>query len=322
MAAIDESVVNLQRFLGLVAQATGALEQVGTHVQASAQRFTDLQDEASEDGGGLNDELVELASALESGRDSVQEALTDLTQAAADGQEAAEEGRGRVERAATDLEETVNDTLDELGHAHSSATDQGFQPLLQTIDEAQHELETQSQETEQAFEALGNTIQQNATESQAAWDAVEAHLEESVSALSQGEGAIESEAAEGVHGFVSAGDELGVACSTLESEVDMIYDVLDSAVSDQGQEWDQALSEYAREALDHVGTSAEDSLVQPAQTVEEEALASLGREYTDLEAVLVVGAAVGDETEPLSAELAKCGAVIGQVDELLNSLAG
>jgi chromosome segregation ATPase len=322
VSTIDESVVNLQRFLGQLAQATGALEQVGTHVQESAERLSQLEDQASDDGGGLNDELSELDSALETGRDDVREAIAEVTQAAADAEEAAEEDRARVEQAAADLEATVGDTMEELGDAHSSVTDQGFQPLLQALDEAEQELGAQRQELQQEMDALEGAIHAAETESRTAWDEVDGALGEGISALAQSEGSLQSEASEGIQGFATAGDELEAECSTLESEIDTIYDVLDASVAAQGEEWEQGLQEDAREALEHVTTGSDERLEQPARVVEEEGLASLGHEYDDLGVVLGAAVATGDEVEPLSVELAKCSAVIGQVDELLNSLAG
>ena len=62
MATLDQGVVNLQRFVGLLASATSAHEHVGDHVKEASRRFSELDNEAEQEGGGLNDHLTELGT--------------------------------------------------------------------------------------------------------------------------------------------------------------------------------------------------------------------------------------------------------------------
>ncbi len=54
MATLDDGVTNLQRFVASLAMATSALEKSGEHFKESGQRFAQLEDEAGDEGDGLN----------------------------------------------------------------------------------------------------------------------------------------------------------------------------------------------------------------------------------------------------------------------------
>lgn len=322
MATLDEGVVNLQRFIAHLAASTSALERSGDHFKESAQKFGELEDEVVEEGGGLNDELEEIGSTLDSAKGDAQDALMELIQAASEAQGTTGEAQTRIEEAASDLDEKAQTILGDLDEAHGHLTEQGFDALGQTLDGSQQELETESQEGEQALTELETAVAGFETEAQTAWDAAEGELDEAISDLSEGESSLQTAASEGVQGLETAGTEFEQSCSTLESAVDLIYDVLDKDVAEQGQEWEQHVQTIAKEAIGFVEAGAQERLEQPAIVVEEEAVASLSQEYGALEAVLDGATTTAEELKPLAEELAKCQTIVGQIDELMNALAG
>lgn len=321
MTALDQSVLELQRFLGELAQATDALERVGTHIEQSGRKLAEIGDQASADGGALNDGLEEMGTVVDAGQGDVRDALSDLVQAAADAQETIAQGQDTIEQAVSDLEDRVQSVLDDLDTAHSSLTDRGFQPLVGALDEAEREILTESQELEQAFGELKTALDGFESEAQAAGDGVETALEEATSDLAEGESALESAASDSVQGLESAAGLLEQACTDLEGEVDTIYDVLDSGVASEGQEWEQSVASDGQEAHAFVLEGTNDRVEQPAQTVREEVLPSFDQEHALVDLLLQGGVSLTAELEPLTSELRKCQAVVGQIDDLLNSLA-
>ena len=321
MTTLDDGILNLRRFVANLVQATSALEQVTDHFEECERRFTQLQDEAGDEGGGLNDQLQELGTTLESGEKDAGEALGDLAQAATDGQQTITEAEDDLEQATSQVEQKAQAVVSDLDQAHHQLVDQGFLPLIQDLEEAERELEAQGQETGQAFTEWETTLQGLEAEAKASWDAAEGELDEAASDLAQDETALEGEATEAVRDFDSMATSLEQAGTALEGDVDTVHDLLDAGVQEQGQEWEQAVERHAREAQAFVEAGATQRLEQPAQTVEDMALASLTREYTALDAVLDSGAAVAGEVEPLAAELAKCLTVVGHIDKLLNAMA-
>jgi chromosome segregation ATPase len=319
---LDDGVANLQRFIAHLVSSTGALEKSSEHFKQEGHRFGEMEDEAADHGGALNDELEELGSALDSGLEGAEDALSELTQAAGEAQGTAGEARRELEEAASSLEEEADKTVADLTDANARLTAEGFEALGRTLDEAQRDLQTEGEHSTQAFDHFENAAGTAQTGAEAAWDAAEAALDEAATELGQDGSAFEAAAHECVQGFDSAAGEFEQHCTDLASEVDAIYDLLDGAVVQEGQEWDQGVESLARDAAAWLEGAAEERLDQPASAVEEEALSALEQEYAALATVLEGGRATAGELEPLAGDLAACQGVVAQVDELMKALAG
>jgi len=322
MATLDDGLANLQRFIAHLVASTGALEKSAEFFRESRDRFSDLEDEVGDEGGGLNDELDELASVLDSGLRDAEEALNDLTQAARDGEGTAGEAQQRLEQAAAGVQEETEKTLDAVADANARLVTQGFGALGHTLDQTQKDLEAETQECEQAFDGLEGAVGTSQTEAEAAWDAAEAELDEAISDMGEAASSFEAAAADSVQGFEAAAGEFEQHCLDLASEVDQIYDDLDAAVAEEGQEWDQQVTAFVTEAMGFVESGAQERLEQPAGMVENEALSALEQEYSALGGMLGGATETAGELEPLAEDLARCQQVIAKVDELMNALAG
>lgn len=321
MANVDEAVVNLQRFIGLLVDAKSSTAEVGDHVKEASRRFAELEGEAEEEGGGLNDHLTDLGATLTTGEAEAVAAITELTQSATDAQEAAGDAQEKVEQAATDLESKASTVENGLEEASTQLTNEGFQPMGQAIQDAQQELEAESREEEQAFTELAGALGGFEAEAETAWNEAESELEEATSDLAEGASALEGESAEGVQAFGTAATELEGACTDLEAEIDTIYDVFDQGVEGNGQAWQAAVQAAGQEALTFVTEGQQLRLDQPGALVEDEALATLSQEYDTLGTLLEAALTVVSELEPLAEDLVKCQAVMRDIDELMAALA-
>jgi chromosome segregation ATPase len=321
MATLDEGVVNLQRFVGLLASATSATQQVGDHVKEAAGHFAQLETEAEQEGGGLNDELTELGQALETEEAEALSAMTELQQAATEAQGKADEAQDKVEKAATDLDEKAGAVESGLEQASEQLTNEGFQPLTQALDEAQQEMEKESNEEEQAFTELESAVGTFESEAETAWNEAEAELEEATGELNEGETQLETESKEGVQGFETAADKLESDCTDLEQDVDAIYSELSTGVEAQGQAWQQAVQAASQEALTFTNEARQQQLDQPAALVKDEALSTLTQEYEALNTVLEAATIAVNGLEPLAEDLVKSQGVLGEIDSLMAALA-
>jgi hypothetical protein len=147
-------------------------------------------------------------------------------------------------------------------------------------------------------------------------------VDEATRELGQGAEAFEAAAGESVQGFDAAGGEFEQECTEVASEIDVIYDALDAAVDQEGREWEQNMEALAKDIGQWLETAAHERLEQPAKLVEEEALGSLEQEFSTVGTALEGGRDTAGELEPLAEDLSRCQAVVAQVDELMNALAG
>jgi chromosome segregation ATPase len=320
MPELDQAVVNLERFVALLANATSAVGQVEDHVVDNGRQFGELEEDAGEEGGGLNDRLEELATTLDSAEAEAVDAAGDLARVGSEAQQDVSDVRTRVEQAATDLEKAAADASSHLGQASTRLDGEGFSPFHEALDTAQQELDGTSQETEHAMTDLVTAVDGFEKEAEAAWDEAGAELEEAKDALLADEAALEAAAQDGVHGFDAAADALEDACGSLVNDVDQIYDALDAGVAAAGQEWDQAVDGAVQEAVAFVADARRHRLEETASLVHDTALSGLDHEYEAVGTVLDGAAAPLGELEPLAADLVKAQAVAVQVDELMNAL--
>jgi hypothetical protein len=321
MATLDDGVVNLQRFVGLLASATSATQQVGDHVKQASQQFSRLEDEAEQEGGGLNDNLTELQQTLERDEAEALSALGELLQAATDAQQAAGDAHDKVEQTATDLDDKAGTIETDLEQASGQLTSEGFQPLGQLLDEAQQQIDTESNEEEQAFTELEGAVGTFESEAETAWNDAEQELDESTTDLTEAETEVKAEADESVQGFDTAAGEVETDCSNLEGAVDAMYDLMTQGVDTQGQAWQQAVQTSAQEALTFTTDARQQRLDQPAAMVKDEALTTLQQEYEALDTVLEAAGTAVSNLEPLAEDLIKCQGAMAEIDALMDALA-
>ena len=320
MASLDEGVVNLQRFIGLLANATSATNQVAEHVGESSRLFTEMEGDADEEGGGLNDRLTDFAGALETEEAEAVKAIGALAQAATDAQETVDDAQEKVDQAAVDLEATATAVDDDVEQAATQLTSEGFTPLGQAIEEAQQELEAEVQEEEQAFTRLETAVSGFETEAEAAFNDAEGELEKAAGEMAEAETTLEAASNDGVQGFETAGAEMESECTALQADVDLIYDALDSGVEAQGQAWEQAVQSAAGTQQAFVADATQ-RVGQVADMLEKEALAALDQEYEAVGTVLDAAGTVVSDLEPLAEELTRAQAVLGDIDALMDALA-
>lgn len=321
MADMDQAVANLERFLGLLAQATAALGQVEDHVAETGRQLEELENDAGEEGGGLNDRLEELATVLQDDEAETIAALGEITRAGNEAQQDVAEVEGKVEQAASDVDQAVDQVEAALEQASTQLDTEGFEAFDGALEAARRELEASSQETEQGFGDLATASASFEAEAESAWNEAAAEVASSTAALAEGEAAIGNASQEGAQAFAAAADSMEDACGALVKEVGLVYDALDSGVDAQGAEWEQAVDAAAQEALTFVGEAGQQRLEAPAALVRDEALAALGQELDAVGTVLDEAGAPASDLEPLSAELTRAQTVVRQIDELMNALA-
>lgn len=320
MTDFDQAITNLERFLGLVANATSAVGQVEDHVEQNGRAFGELEQDAGADGDALNDRLQELTTVLEAEEGEAIAALGELTTAGTDAQQDVGEVQAKVDQAATDLDQTAGAVEGKLEQADSQLATEGFEPLHQALEDSQQELEASSQETAQSLTELVTAVGGFETEAEAAWSEGDAEFDESTTAMTDAETAIETVAQDGVQAFEMAADAFDDACGTLVTEVDQIYDLLDASVAEEGQEWEQTVDSAAQDAVTFVGDARQQRLEASASMVDDEALATLNQEYEALGTVLDAASTPLGDLEPLSGELARAQTVVVQIDELMSAL--
>jgi DNA repair exonuclease SbcCD ATPase subunit len=320
MATTDDPIANLQRFIASLTQSNGAVGKITQHVQETSHEFTQLEAEVHDHGGALKEDVEDFRSKLDAAEAEVRQAIEDLKHAAESGQQALAEAEGHVEQAGGDFEEKLHAVSAHLEEEHSRLTDQGFTVLGHTLDQAEQQLESERQESDQAFKELEGAVHGLETEAQAAWQAAHGALDHATSGASQEESGLASEATSAHEAFLSAASEIDGACHSLERDIGASYDRFTAGVDAAGTELNGATRNLLREAVAFVEAGGQAHLEEPANALETDALSPLGEEYAALGATLHSAAAIVAELDPLADNLLRCKAVVGEIDKLVNAI--
>jgi ABC-type transporter Mla subunit MlaD len=321
MATTDDPVANVQRFIASLTTANGSLEQITQHLQVTSRDLAQLEDEAHSHGGNLNEDLDHFRSRLEAAEQGLRQAIDELTHTATQSRQTLAESEGQLEQAGGAVEEKAHGVSAHVEEEQSRLTDQGFTVLGHTLEEAEHQLDSEGRESDQAFNELKGVVHDLEAEAQAAWEAAHSAFEHASSEMSHEEATLTAQTSEAHQALDSEASELDSACHSLEGEIGTIYDTFTAGVETAGGELGEAAQSLIQEAVGFVQAGGQSRLEEPAETLEEGALGPLAEEYAALGSALHVATATAADLEPLTDELVKCKAVVGQVDKLLNAMA-
>lgn len=322
MANLDEAVVNLERFIGKVVEATGTLGDVSEHLEEKAREFAKLEDSAEQDGDTVTGHLDEALAAVAQGAGEAEDALAELENAAGEGERALGESKDQVEQTASDLEDKVRTAVADVDEAHGSLSSDGFQALGQTLDDLEQEMDAEAGETAQALNAMETDVQGFAKEAEAAWQEAEAAVDAAVAEIATQESDVEKEATEGTSAFEAAAVQVEAQCTSIDQELEALYATLESTVESEGGHWEQAVQDLGQTLLAFLRDGERERLEEPAALLDDQALDALDREYGAVEAGLGAAESTATELSPLADELVRSQSVVGQVDELMNSIGG
>lgn len=323
MATLNDAdgIANLQRFVANLAAATAALETITDHVQEASPHLEQLEKDAGDHGGGLNDRLEGLRETIEKGQEAVRQAIDEVGQAGTAGRDVIAAAEATVDRASGELAERAQAVSSHLDERHARLAEQGFAPLGQSLDEIDHQLERAREGSQHAFEELEAGLRGFATEAQAAWDGGISALERTAAELAAEGAALVAEASSAQEALASSGAGLEAFCSTLDTEISAVYEGFAASADTAAQELAEAGRSRLQDAAGFLEASGQSRLEDPADTLDAEGFGPLGEESAALDEVLGSAALTAAEVEPLAGELAKCQAIVGEIEKLLNAIA-
>jgi chromosome segregation ATPase len=280
--------------------------------------LTQLEQEAAEEGDGLAGACEEFESALDT-TDETRGEVGGLRDAAAGTRDAIAAAGERLEQAIAGVLERLQGASDDTAEAHARLDD-GFEAAWQALEDLQQELESANQETAEVTGELVATLERLQSETDTAWDATEGALDEAATDVEGLESLVEARAADGVTALGTEAEGVETACTSLDGDLATIYAGLTEGVDTERETSLEAIEAAAEEAGRVVAASEREDLEGPADALESEALAPLGAEWARLSAVLAGATTLADALPPLAGDLEKCRAIVGRLDELLETL--
>jgi chromosome segregation ATPase len=321
MATAEQGIENLRHFIADLTSASAALVQVTQALEDAKRDVSQLEGVASEQGGGLNEDLEEIRSRLEAGETAAVRAVEDLAARAEAAQQVLHEARTQLEQAGHHFEEGARTLAADLDEGHVHLTQDGFAALATQVDQVERELEGARTESGQVWTELEGALTRIEAESQADWTEAQATLDGAVADAASRETSLETEASAAVQGLEALAGELDGACAALDDELDAIYDGCVAGIDAIDAELASMVQRLGDEGAAFIQAGTEERLTTPAAELETEGLEPLQLEYSLVLVALTSGLAVAAALGPLAQELAKCQAVVAQVDHLLNAMA-
>lgn len=321
MAALDEGVGNLERFIAVLADTTAKVQEVNETLETRGEAFDDLEDQATDKLSAFAGEIGDFEDQLEA---SHEEALEDIRGLTAAAREAADSRLASVEadldEAESGFEDKAETAREDLDSSRTSLVDTGFRVLVSAIDAAQQELETDGQQVEQSFDALEAGVK-------AAGDDADSALDEAGEKLSAGTEEARDQVTEltdqaggAGEGFAQTRGEIEGECASQESVLLELYQGMAEAVTGEVQELTEAAEGMVREILEFLSTATADQLEEPAELVLTDPLPALDTALAALESVIEEADTLIAALSPLVDDLVTAVGVIGKIDKLMNAM--
>lgn len=322
MASVDDSVANLQKFIGEAEAAASHLTHSNVQLQEISEGVEQLGQRAQSEIADLNGALQDGLQELGSGREALVTALEGVADEADESvSDAIDAKESDLEDAVREMEDEAESSKDELEQACDRVTDDGFRVHAEALQNLESGLDDAQQASEEAFESLAGEVQSL----QARGEAVK---EETAGALAEAESEAEREAADLGERFDAARTEwaqtidegLRESCEEVGGQVQQLYADWGEAVGGLAGEIDEECAppfEAAATFLEQESYQAlEQAVTELLQTPSEALLVEQG----EAAGVLEAGSAVAEALTVLIPDLRVSVSVVGEIERLLNEL--
>jgi chromosome segregation ATPase len=321
MASIDESVQNLEAFIGVLTQTTSELHDHTAEIETSQSELDRLADGADEGIGGLADALEEGLEEVGDEADRAQAALAGVESKA---QEIAQgrlgELAGSVNEAAERGEERASSTRERVDEGFEELKADGLAAFVTVLNELGGDAEEARGEAEQQFSDLGEAIEQaTGTLSQAQENASEA-LDEAASAIGQEAEQVASAGQQAVATWTAEREGLETEAAAVEGALSEAYAEWAQNVQDGGQSAVSAVSAALTEAAEAISGESADLLNDALQAAVDDSLPKLSDEAGQVLGAVEPGEPLAQALAPMVAELVTVQAVVDQIAQLLQEM--
>jgi ABC-type transporter Mla subunit MlaD len=318
---LDEGVGNLERFITVLTDTAGRLDQCVEALDDAARHLDDVEGDTEDTLGDFTGTLEEMAGDIGDAAGSTAEAFQSLAQKAHDiADDRCTEAANDASAAGDAFEEKAEGAGETLDTETASTVNDGFKLFGDTLDQAGREVQQAGADAEQAMEALGEGAAAGQADAEAAFTRAEATFDAAVADLGTHGTALEAAANEAAGALAGAEGDLEGECTNLGNEAKATYDTFaDGAEAKAGE-----LASEAEKLLEGAGEAVDTDASAPMTEALALAVDEAGGEYDGAldEVATVLGAAVdmSGELEPLIGELDKSQNVVGEVDRLLKAM--
>lgn len=322
MAGIDESVGNLEQFIGEASSASAYLLQASSRLDNASDAIDRLEQEAQGDIGGTNDSLSEAESALADAHASAMSALEELAQAAEEAASSTLDAtQGDLEEAVEETEDAAGTVRDDLDEAYDRLSEDGFREHTTAMEDLGTAADGASDDARAAFGGLADAVASLTARGESLREAVsgglsetETEVEQEVDGLSDRFDAVK----EVWHQQID--ETLSAECSSVGDELHGAYASWADAVGDVADE----LKDGCRGPLDEFGGFLEEQAFQALEEAvgqllrggAEQALAEEGLSAGESETASAIAEALAEITPDLRIAVS----VVGEIDRLLDEL--
>lgn len=322
MAAVDDSVANLQKFCGEAEGATSHLTHSNVQLQEVAEAIEQLGQRAQSGIADLNEALQEGLQALGDGREAVVTALDGVASEAEESvSDTLDAKESELEDAVRETEDAAETARDDLEQACDRVTDDGFRLHLEALSNLDSGLTDAEHDGQEAFLSLAGEIQ--ALEARGA-----ALRDEAGNALAEAESEAEQEASGLGERFDSAKTEWaqtideGVreSCEEVGVQVQQLYADWGDAVGGVADEIGEECAAPLEQAATFLEQESHQALEQAVGLLLRDPSDALLAEQGEAASVLEAGSAVAEALLELVPDLRVSVSVVGEIDRLLNEL--
>lgn len=259
----------LRELIAKMASAGESIHDTTTTLEGQSEALEQLDDDAKEAIGDLDDDLEKFLEKLDSGTDDAIEEVEDLTKAARDVADSRlEDASNEIDEAESAFASAVKAQGEELDKDDATLTMEGFGALGSDLNTVEEALNTSRAQTETAFENLETGVKDVGDKFTEAADDTSSKIGDGSTKAQEDETLVEDTGKECDSTMDSEASEAAQACESFEQSAKQYYEgTVDDEVTSDANGLIAGVSGLIDESASEIQTQVADDLEEPVGTL-------------------------------------------------------
>ena len=316
-----QSLEQLKGLIKAMREALDAVHAINPTLDASAETFDDLEDEAEDAISALDRELDGFGKELESANEDAVDEVEKVEKAARQGvDDRLAEAKEDVDEAETRFTADVKSAIEDLDEADRDLTVDGFGALASALDGVEEALRTSQARMETGFDEADGEVTQAAARFKTEAAGTGGKLAEADAQADQDNAALTAAAGGAKQTMDAATNTATQTLSAWGDTAKTVYENVETQATTDADSFISAVKGTLQDTADLIRNEQMTPMDTALQAVQNEQTTPLTKEIGEVATCIWIAQSAGMDLEPLVGDLERCKQVVDQIDKLLKSM--
>jgi chromosome segregation ATPase len=316
-----QSLEQLKGLIKAMREALDAVHAANPTLDASAETFDELEDEAEDAISALDRELDGFGKELESANEDAVDEVEKVEKAARQGaDDRLAEAKEDVDEAETRFTADVKSAVADLDEADRDLTVDGFGTLASALDGVEEALRTSQARMETGFDEADGEVTQAAARFKTEAAGVGGKLAEADAQADQDNAGLATAAGGAKQTMDAATNTATQTLSAWGDTAKTVYENVETQATTDADNFISSVKGTLQDTADLIRNEQMTPMDTALQAVQNEQATPLTKEIGEVATCIWTAQSAGMDLEPLVADLERCKQVVDQIEKLLKSM--